>query len=225
MTTLARAIAVLAAAALLAAEGCNMAVPALYVAQGPPKRPAMFTLPADRKVVVFIDDRQNIINRLQLRAMLGDDVANELRRMKLVSEVVSGRELIAYVRKVETSTKRVSIEELGDAVNAEVVVYVEMDGFALSPDGATPKPVASAFVKVVDVKAKERLFPPLGGDPKGHPVQSELDTQMPDAFRTSAQRRRMEDMLEKKLADDIAKLFYEYEPKNFGEGVSRFNNG
>jgi hypothetical protein len=85
--------------------------------------------------------------------------------------------------------------------------------------------VASAYVKVVDVKGKERLFPPLGGDPKGQPVASELDSQMPDAFRTSAQRRRMEDMLEKKLADDIAKLFYEYEPKNFGEGVSRFSNG
>lgn len=225
MTILARAIAVLAAAALLAAGGCNMAVPALYVVQGPPKRPAMYTLPTDRKLVVFIDDRQNIINRLQLRAMLGDDISNELRRMKLVNDVVSGRELIAYVRKVETSTKRVSIEELGDAVNAEIVVYVEMDGFALSPDGATPKPVASAFVKVVDVKAKERLFPPMGGDPKGQPVQSELETQMPDAFRTSAQRRRMEDMLEKKLADDIAKLFYEYEPKNFGEGVSKFSNG
>jgi len=221
----ARAIALIAAAALLAAPGCNMAVPALYVVQGPPKRPAMYTLPADRKVVVFVDDRHNVISRLQLRAALGDDVSNEFRRLKLVNDVVSGRDLIAYVRRVETSAKRVSIEELGDAVKADIVVYVEMESFALSPDGATPKPVASAYVKVVDVKAKERLFPPLGGDPKGHPVASELDSQMPDAFRTSAQRRRMEDMLEKKLADDIAKLFYEYEPKNFGEGVSRFSNG
>ncbi|MBM4098387.1 MAG: hypothetical protein FJ260_00270 [Planctomycetes bacterium] len=221
----ARAIALLASAALLAAPGCNMAVPALYVAQGPPKRPAMYTLPADKKVVVFVDDRQNVISRLQLRAALGDDVSNEFRRLKLVSDVVSGRELISYVRRVETSAKRVSIEELGDAVKADIVVYVEMESFALSPDGATPKPVASAYVKVVDVKGKERLFPPLGGDPKGQPVASELDSQMPDAFRTSAQRRRMEDMLEKKLADDIAKLFYEYEPKNFGEGVSRFSNG
>jgi hypothetical protein len=221
----ARILALAASVALLVAQGCNMAVPALYVVQGPPKRPAMYTLPADKKVVVFVDDRQNVIARLQLRAMLGDDVSNELRRLKLVNDVVSGRELIAYVRRVETSAKRVSIEELGEAVQADIVVYVEMESFALSPDGATPKPVSSAYVKVVDVKAKERLFPPTGGDPKGQPVSGELDEQMPDAFRTSAQRRRMEDLLAKKLADSIAKLFYEYEPKNFGEGVSRFSPG
>jgi hypothetical protein len=51
------AIAAALAAAALLAGGCNMAVPALYVIQGPQKRPAQFTLPEDRKLVVFVDDR------------------------------------------------------------------------------------------------------------------------------------------------------------------------
>ena len=219
-----RAILLASLAALLAAAGCNLAVPALYVAQGPPKQPALFTLPKDRKTVVFVDDRKNVVSRLQLRAMLADDVGTIFQRLELVDEVVSGRELISYVRRVETSSKRVSIEELGNAVNADVVVYVEMESFSLSPDGATPKPVASAYVKVVDVKAKERIFPPMGGDPKGHPVSSELDTMSPEMFRTSAQRRRAEDMLEKRLAEDVGNLFHEFEPKGFGGGVSKFNN-
>ena len=180
-----RAILLASLAALLAAAGCNLAVPALYVAQGPPKQPALFTLPKDKKTVVFVDDRKNVVSRLQLRAMLADDVGTIFQRLELVDEVVSGRELISYVRRVETSSKRVSIEELGNAVNADVVVYVEMESFSLSPDGATPKPVASAYVKVVDVKAKERIFPPMGGDPTGPPVSSELDTMSPEMFRSA----------------------------------------
>ena len=41
----------LAAAAALAVAGCNMAVPALYVIEGPGKRPAVFTLPEDTLTV------------------------------------------------------------------------------------------------------------------------------------------------------------------------------
>lgn len=216
----ARILAALVALAAVAG-GCNYAIPAMWVAQGPPKKPAEFTLPKDRKLVVFVDDRRSVISRLQLRALLADDVGTIIQRQGLVEDVVSGRELIAYVRRVETSSRRVSIEDLGNAVGADVVVYVEMDSFTLSPDGVNPKPSAEAHVKVVDVKAKERMFPPLGGDPHGFPVAAELDALSFDAYRTSAARRRAEDALEKKLADEITKLFYEHEPKNFGQGVSR----
>ena len=171
---------------------------------------------------MYVDDRRNVVSRLQLRAALADDIGTRLRDLELVREVVSGRELIAYVRRVETPAKRVSIEEMGQAVGADLVVYVEMDGFALSPDGATPKPVASAFVKVIDVKARERLFPPPGGDPMGWPVSTEVQNMTPDMFRTSSQRRGAEDLLEKKLAEEVARLFHDHEPKNFGGGVTEF---
>lgn len=212
----------LAGAALLAASGCNMAVPALYVIDGPGKKPAVYKLPVDKKVVVYVDDRRNVVSRLQLRAAMADNIGTQLKALELVGDVVSGRELIGYVRRVETPSKRVSIEEMGQAVGADLVVYVEMDGFALSPDGATPKPVGSAFVKVIDVKARERLFPPPGGDPMGWPVSAEVQNMTPDMFRTSAQRRRAEDLLEKKLADEVTRLFYDHEPKGFGGGVTEF---
>ena len=113
-----------------------------------------------------------------------------------------------------------SIEELGDTVGAEIVLYIEMETFALSVDGAAPKPSASVFVKVVDCKAKERLFPPVGADPKGFAVTAELVDTSFDAYRTSATRRALEDQLEKKLADSISKTFYDHEEKAFGQGVS-----
>ena len=209
------------AAAILVIAGCNYAVPAMWIAQGPPTKPAEVPLPKDKKLVVFVDDRKSVVSRLQLRALLADDIGTVIKQQGLVTDVVSGRELISYVRRMETSTKRISIEDLGNAVNADIVLYVEMESFTLSPDGATPKPTAQVRVKVVDVKAKERLFPPLGADPKGYPVTAQVDTLANDAYRTSAARRNAEDGLEKKLADDVSKLFYDHEPKNVGKGVSK----
>ena len=215
--------AILAAAALAASAAlpaCNIVTPVMYIAQGPGKKPAEYTLPKDRKLVVFVDDRRSVMSRLQLRSTLADDIGTVIQQLELVKEVVSGRELIAYVRRVESPSKRVSIEELGNAVGADVVLYVEMDAFALTPDGATPKPTALARVKVVDVEKRERLFPPAGGDPAGVTVQAEINALAADAYRTSANRRKLEDALAKRLADQITKLFYEHEAKNFGGGVS-----
>ena len=220
MTALARAILASFALAAACAAGCNYATPALWVLQGPPKKPAEYTLPKDRKTVVFVDDRKNVVSRLQLRSQLADDVGTVLRDEGLVTNVVSGRELIAFVRRNETASKLVSIGELGQAAGAEVVVYIEMQAFALSPDGATPRPTAVARVKVVDVKAKERLFPSMGGETDGFEVSVDIETLTTDSYRTSAARRRMEDALEKKLADHVAKVFYEHEPSGFGKGVT-----
>lgn len=226
MKNLSRHIAFLALAAAIAvaAAGCNYVIPAMWVAQGPPKKPAMFTLPKDAKTTVFVDDRKSVISRTQLRAQLADDIATELTTQGLVTNVVSGRELIAYVRKVETPGKRVSIEDLGNAVGADVVIYVEMMTFDLMADGVTPRPTATARIKVVDVKTKERLFPPTGGDKLGFEVSAETEALQPGIYRTSAGRRTVEDMLEKRLGDQIVKLFYDHEPRNFGGGVSGLGN-
>lgn len=213
------------AAALLAPAGCNIITPALYVAQGPPKTPAEFTLPKDRKTVVFVDDRRSAMSRLQLRAVLADDIGQSLKSLELVDEVVSGRELIAYVRRNESATKRIAIEDLGRAVNADVVVYVEMEAFVLSPDGATPKPTAMARIKVIDVKEEKRLFPPDGADPAGYPVVADMNALGNEAYRTSASRRRLEDLLAKRLALKITQLFHEHDPKGFGQGVTTSMEG
>ena len=117
------------AAVILVIAGCNYAVPAMWIAQGPPKKPAEYTLPKDKKLVVFVDDRKSVVSRLQLRALLADDIGTVIKQQGLVTDVVSGRELISYVRRMETSTKRISIEDLGNAVNADIVLYVEMESF------------------------------------------------------------------------------------------------
>lgn len=89
------ACALCACAALpaLVAAGCNYVTPALWIAQGPPKKPAEFTLPKDKKTVVFVDDRKNAVSRMQLRSQLADDVGQTLKSQGLVDNMVSGREL------------------------------------------------------------------------------------------------------------------------------------
>jgi hypothetical protein len=215
-------ILTLAVAACIAATGCNYVIPALWVAQGPPKKPADYTLPKDKKTTVFVDDRTNVVSRTQLRAQLADDVLKGLVAQGLVDNVISGRELIAYVRKTETSNKRVTIEDLGNAVGAEVVIYIEMVSFDLMHDGASPEPAAKVRVKVVDVANKTRLFPATSGDNAGFEVSAKTEATQPGIYRTSAGRRQVEDILEKYLADKVVKLFYDHEERNreFGQGVS-----
>jgi hypothetical protein len=163
-----------------------------------------------------------VVSRLLLRAQLADDVGSRIQQEELVREVVSGRELIAYVRRVETASRRVPIDELGKVVGADLVLYVEMDAFTLSADGASATPVASAYVKVVDLKEKRRIFPPDGDDPRGFPVSSELKNMDVEMYRTSAARRKAEDLLERQFAEEVARIFYEHDPKNFGGGVTEF---
>ena len=62
---------------LFLAAGCNYLVPAAYIIDGPPSIDAKYDLP-DRKTVVFVDDRTNILSRTQLRAVIGDKVAADL---------------------------------------------------------------------------------------------------------------------------------------------------
>jgi hypothetical protein len=52
---------VLLSGAIFLVAGCNYAVPAMWIAQGPPKKPAEFTLPKDKKLVVFVDDRKSVV--------------------------------------------------------------------------------------------------------------------------------------------------------------------
>ncbi len=206
--------------------GCNILTPAMWVAQGPPKEPAVYAdLPKDKKTTVYVDDRKSVVSRTQLRAALADDIAEQLRKEGVLNNVVSGRELIAFVRKNETSNKRLTMEELGTAVGAEVLIYVEMVDFKLSADGASPQPTATARIKVLDIKSRERLFPPPGGEHAGYEVTAQTEALQPGIYRTSAGRRQVEEMMEKRLADAIAKCFYDHEKRSFGGGVSGLGGG
>jgi len=211
---LAVASALLSLGASGALSGCNVIIPAAYIIEGPPSVDAEFELP-DRRTVVFIDDTRNVLPRTSLRTRIGDEVSTLVQQRGTVTQAVAPSEAVQVARRFDTQYKRLSIRQVGEEVGAETVIHVKVKLFALSPDGETPRPVAEAEVKVIDVVAGNRLYPE-GADGM-RKVVAQLREQGTEGYRTSAGRRQMEDALADELGKEIAGLFYKHEKKELGE--------
>jgi len=197
--------------------GCNVLGPAYAVASGPPKKPAEFIL-EDKPTLVFVDDRANVLSRRNLRRQIADRVSQDLMVNKAVTTTISPRDGLAVAQQ-ESFGKPMSIDAIGRAVGAEQVIYVDMQAFLLSVDGAMPIPQARCAVKVIDTTNKVKVYPggAMAEDARiltiaGEPVSTEL-------YRSSATRRQIEDMLAEIVGADLATLFYESSPREPGRNL------
>ena len=86
-------------------------------------------------------------------------------------------------------------------MNVQQVIYVVVDRFTLSVDGASPRPGATVRVKVLDLEDQTRIFP---GDDNGHLVEAELREPPQSMYVSTSGRRQIEDQLAMQLATDIA---------------------
>lgn len=204
-----------AAGAALLSSGCNIIVPAAYILEGPPTVDAAFTLPPKR-TVVFIDDTKNELPRTALRTLIGDTIAESLMAQGLVTEAIASAEAMQIARRRDTDAKKLSISQIGEECGAEIVIYVKIKSFLLTPDGTVPRPLADAEVKVLDIGSGVRLFPDPGGEERGFPVETQLREMNLDLYRSSAGRRQLEDQLAKTVAQDVAKVFYKHQKNELG---------
>jgi hypothetical protein len=218
--------ACLAPTVLLAAPGCNITAPAAYMLFGPGTIPAEHTL-APVRTVVFVDDRSNVLPRTVLRVEIGDRIAQELLTLKLVPSVVAPRDAIALTRQREDGTRPLSIAAIGRELEAQQVVYVQVNSFTLAGDGAFANagvgtgvgvtPTAKASIKVIDIAAGERTYPLA--ETGGREIVATTREIDPGNLRTVAQRRAAEEALAQKLGTAIAKLFYEHDRVPLGENL------
>ena len=196
---------------------CNYLVPASYIIDGPPSIDAQYTLP-DRKTVVFVDDRTNLLSRTQLRAVIGDKVSTELMKQGLVTDTIATRDAIAIARKDETVDKPIPISEIGQRVGADTIIYVQIEDFALSAPGGIARPSAQATVKVIDVSGRSRLYP-APSELKGQPVATSMREVSEDLYQSTAGRRQIEDILAAEIGAEVAKLFYKHEVTELGKNL------
>jgi hypothetical protein len=204
-------------ATLLVAAACNIVTPVAYMIEGPVSDDAQYTLP-DRKVVVFVDDRKNVLSRTQLRTTIGDKVAGDLLAKKLVPDAIASREAVAVARREESAGKPLSTAEIGEKVGADVVIYVRMLTFELSEPGGNPRPNATALVRVIDAANRTRLFPSDAEAP-GAEVRSTMNEVSMDLYNSMTGRRSIEDQLATNLGDRIGKVFYSHERNELGKGM------
>lgn len=209
-------------AAAVGPSGCNLAAPASYALFGPGKIDAEHTL-AQSRTVVFVDDRQNVLPRTALRAMVGEKVSEDLMSQELIPSAVRPVDAIAATRQHEEGGKPLSIAAIGRELECQQVIYVQVTGFSVSGDGreqtgAGATPTAKASVKVIDVVNNARTYP-LADTKSGREVLAKLREVDLDEIRTVAKRRAVEDRLAMELGLVIGQLFYEHERIELGKNL------
>jgi hypothetical protein len=195
--------------------GCNIAGPIAAVATGPPKMDAQYVMP-DVPTVVFIDDPRNLVNPVTLRKVIAEAASQELMINQVVTTTITPQDAIAITQRSDRAGNKMSVEDIGRAVGAQQVVYVLITNFSRTPDGYTPRPVAAAQVKVIDVVQGQRVFPTAG---EGFPVEAVGAAVDPSQFGSRLSNATLFEALARQLGDEVAKVFYRHEYKELGENL------
>lgn len=200
------AIALVAALLMLPLVGCNYVAGATLLIKGPPTIPPAFDLP-EVTTVVFIDDRRNVLPRRVLRETIGRAAESEMLRVKVVPDMIASRSADLAASQ-ETLDEPLSIAQIGAAVGAKQVIYVTIDSFTLSADGATLLPQAVLRVKVIDVETSGRIWP---AEHVGHEIAPALEYRQGQPPDTRTQLILLQEELAAACGVAIAQLFFKHE--------------
>lgn len=201
--------------ASLSLGACNIIGPVAAVVTPPPTVPAEYTL-QDRPTVVFIDDRENVVNPISFRRMIADKISEDLMVKKLVTHTIRPHDAMAIASRQDSRTAVMSIDEIGRAVGAEQVLYVQMVTFVDNFDGQTPRGMAVCRVRLIDVQNRKRLYPAEDADVPYRQVEIMTGELSEDLYRSRAARMQIYEMLAQELGASVAKLFYKHEPRPLG---------
>lgn len=199
-----------------AGSGCNLVGAGTYLIHGPAKDPAQYTLP-QKTIVVFIDDRANVMPRSRLIQQTALRATNELLKVAKVVPAALDPATISREAARETTGRLMAIDEIGRKVGAGVVIYAVPRKFSLA-DERGPVPSCILDVKVIDCETGERLWPgPMQYE--YHALTVELAYKSPLRYEDE----RAEE-LQQKLADvtglRLAQLFFAHEKNPLDAQVS-----
>jgi len=222
MLTLARMFAFVSAVGVLSAAGCNIVTPVAYAIEGPGQIDAEYTLPK-KKTVIFVDDPRNILPRTALRTAIGDAVSFDLMERGHLESTVASRDAIAVARSgsAGNAQKLMTVEAVGKALDCAQVIHIQPTVFDLSgrTDDRGIRPTAIVQVKVLDLEMRVRTYPAAESMPDGREVTAIIREESSDGLRTRAGRTQIEDQLARKIALEVAQLFYQHDRVDLGENL------
>ncbi|MFM1868521.1 MAG: hypothetical protein RL591_1929 [Planctomycetota bacterium] len=222
MLTLARMFAFVSAVGVLSAAGCNIVTPVAYAIEGPGQIDAEYTL-SKKKTVIFVDDPRNILPRTALRTAIGDAVSFDLMERGHLESTVASRDAIAVARSgsAGNAQKLMTVEAVGKALDCAQVIHIQPTVFDLSgrTDDRGIRPTAIVQVKVLDLEMRVRTYPAAESMPDGREVTAIIREESSDGLRTRAGRTQIEDQLARKIALEVAQLFYQHDRVDLGENL------
>ena len=196
----------------LAGAGCGPEAGAwLYNLGLAPKQTsrAQYQIPAG-PVLILVDDDQDLIQPPIARQALIDELAKALKEHNKVERVTTNEEL-ARVQQFEPRFNDRGAREVGRLVGARTVLWISVQQFVVERDlelAVSPAQFA-ARIKLVNAEAETRdqvrLWPP---DREGYFLSI---TVPPQEVRTCRTLKEVHEKIAAKAADEIAKLFRDYE--------------
>ncbi|MCA9279529.1 MAG: hypothetical protein H6815_01135 [Phycisphaeraceae bacterium] len=198
----------IAAICLLCCAGCNWVGAGYLLIHGGPKNPRVYELDKKRTTVLVIEDPRGSIPRRTLRYEIAERAVADMLDQGLVENMISARSALDAVAAEDPSSRK-TIAELGQALGADVVVWVGVESFSLSPDGQTFQPSSSVRMRVIDVTEDAVLYP--SDDMKGYPLVVAPPPNTGDIPTTRSAMNQAERELAVLTGRAIAELFYEKE--------------
>lgn len=186
--------------------GCQELGAVALLISGPPKIPAAHELDKSRTTTILIEDgsRGAPIPR-SLRSEMLDEAQDLLIKKADLKDIVSGESALRAAR-AERGGRKLSISEVGRAVESEVVIHVNMLRLGVTPDGTTHQPVVDMDVRVVDARSGRRLWPT---NTPAHRVRA-TDTVRPGTLPPPGQRTPLAVDAARWAGRVLAELFYEH---------------
>lgn len=198
---------VLSCAFLLALPACNVAGPIFYAVHGPAKVLPKYTLDPTAATVILVDDPANTVGTRRLRADIASAATRVLLDRELVLDMIDPRPALALASQTGGDTS-MSITEIGQEVDADIVIYVLLTEFEVANADGSAIPSAAAMVKIMDVRAGQRVFP---DDPRGVPVRLKPEHRAADLGADSTRELALEREQAQRLGLAIAQTFYKHE--------------
>jgi hypothetical protein len=190
--------------------GCNIVGPAYVLIAGPPKTDALHTLEEKAKTVIFVDDQGSVLPRRSLRMTVSDRIEQELVAKKAVGGIVGGA-AIQQVALQDDADNLSDNSTLGRAVGADLVVHVLVESFTMSVDGTTYQPFASGFVRVVDTRTGQRVWPK--DQPSGYRLAMQLPIKRGSVPGSASELARAQEDLASNFGLAVSRLFYKHESR------------
>ena len=206
-----RLLALVALAALVSVQsGCNIAGAVAAITRPDPVDKAKFVL-GDVPTVVLFDDYFTVVGMTRLRREIAEEATVVLMERDAVSHMISPLDALRAARQLDQKSDkvgaRVAISDVGQAVGADQVIYIEPVKFLVPRLSGVADPVATYRVKVIDAASRTRLWPSdEDGGSAGWPVRVSLSRD--EAVGLSADGpHAVAERLATESGDAIARLF------------------
>lgn len=175
---------------------------------------AVYELPKDKTVLVMVDDPKGLGRDASIALDMANALNDQLLKHKVAKNVVPQRKLLFEMART-SAFHQLPISQIGKLLEADIVLYVKIERFALKDNRLSPiwHGELGASVKVVSV-ADGRLWPT---DRHGGYLMPEINSprQSDDGGKRMGEKITMK--IAKEMADKIAKLFYKHAGKAHDE--------